>query len=379
MSSNHHTDPWQGLNGADSIAAKLQFIHQVMTGHMPHITRIAVALHDSDTDYLRTFVYSSQEESPLTRYRAKLADCASLAEIAASGLPRVVNDLRIFNRHGEEHEHTQAIYDAGLRSSYTLPMQWDGHFFGFVFFNGDERDVFSERVLTELDVVAHLITLLVYNERTNVRVLLATIKSALDLTHSKDPETGGHLERMSRYSQLIAQTIAPKHNLDDQYIEHILLFSPLHDLGKLAIPDSILLKQGPLDESELAVMRTHSEEGRKLIEKLLKNYGLSGVTHVDILHNIALHHHEAWDGSGYPDRLVGQSIPLEARIVAVADVFDALTSRRPYKEAWSNTEAFNKLREMAGVKLDAECVGALVSNVEQIEEIQRLFKENPYG
>lgn len=379
MSNNQHTDPWQGLNGIDSVAAKLRFMHEVMAEHMPHISRIAVALHDSDTDYLRTFVYSSKEESPLKHYQAKLADCQSLADIAATGNPRVVNDLKIFNRFGDEHQHTQAIYDAGLRSSYTLPMLWDGHFFGFVFFNGDEEDVFSERVLTELDVIAHMITLLVFNERTNVRVLLATIKSALDLTHSRDPETGGHLERMSRYSQLIAQTIADSHGLDDQYIEHILLFSPLHDLGKLAIPDSILLKKGPLDESEVAVMRTHSEEGRKLIDKLLLNYGLSGVTHVDILRNIALHHHEAWDGSGYPDRLVGQSIPLEARIVAVADVFDALTSRRPYKEAWSNSAAFTKLREMAGVQLDSECVDALVNSAERIEEIQRLFKENPYG
>lgn len=379
MSNNQHSDPWQGLNGEDTVAAKLRFIHEVMAGHMPHITRIAVALHDPDTDYLRTFVYSSKEETPLSHYQAKLSECQSLAEIAATGEPRVVNDLSVFNRYGDEHQHTQAIYDAGLRSSYTLPMTWDGHFFGFVFFNGDQQDVFSERVLTELDVIAQVITLLVYNERTNVRVLLATIKSALDLTHSRDPETGGHLERMSRYSQLIAQTIADAHGLDDQYIEHILMFSPLHDLGKLAIPDSILLKEGPLDERELAIMRTHSEEGRTLIDKLLRNYGLSGVTHVDVLRNIALHHHEAWDGSGYPDRLVGQAIPLEARIVSVADVFDALTSRRPYKEAWSNSEAFAKLREMAGVQLDAECVSALVDNAEKVEEIQRLFRENQYG
>lgn len=379
MSGEKHTDPWNGLGDAETVADKLRFMHGIMTDHMPHITRIAVALYDPETDYLRTFVYSSREQSPLTHYQAKLADCFSLTEIAASGEPRVVNDLKIFNRHGEEHQHTQVIYDAGLRSSYTLPMVWEGHFLGFVFFNGDEADVFSERVMTELDVIAHMITLLIFNERSNVRVLLATIKSALDLTHSRDPETGSHLERMSRYSQLIAKTIAEAHGLDDQYVEHILLFSPLHDLGKLAIPDSILLKNGPLDAQELEIMRTHAEHGRKLIDKLLKNYGLNGVTHVEMLRNIALHHHEAWDGTGYPDRLVGNAIPLEARIVSVADVFDALTSRRPYKEAWSNSDAFAKLKEMAGEKLDQECVRALIDNVQQIEEIQRAFRENPYG
>ncbi|MEE2731779.1 MAG: HD domain-containing phosphohydrolase [Pseudomonadota bacterium] len=379
MSGDKHTDPWLGLGGVDTVSEKLQFMHEVMAEHMPHITRVAVAMYDPQTDYLRTFVYSSKEESPLTHYQAKLADCQSLGEIAASGLPRVVNDLSVFNQFGEEHQHPRAIFDAGLRSSYTLPMVWGGHFFGFVFFNGDEADVFTERVLTELDVIGHMITLLIYNERTNVRVLLATIKSALDLTHSKDPETGGHLERMSRYSRLIAHSIAPRHGLDDQYVENILLFSPLHDLGKLVIPDRILLKAGPLNEEEQEVMRTHAEEGRKLVDKLLKNYGLDGVEQVGMLKNIALHHHEAWNGSGYPDRLVGSAIPLEARIVAVADVFDALTSRRPYKEAWSNRAAFDKLKELAGAQLDAECVQALVDNEEQVLEIQRLFKENAYG
>ena len=216
--------------------------------------------------------------------------------------------------------------------------------------------MFEERLLTELDVIAQMITLLIYNERNNVRVLLATIKSALDFSHSRDPETGGHLERMSRYAQLIAQALAPAHGLDDQYVEHIYLFAPLHDLGKLSIPDRILMKEGPLSETELEVMRTHAEEGRNLIDKLLLNYGLNGVTHVEMLRNIALHHHEALDGTGYPDRLVGSAIPLEARIVAVADVFDALTSRRPYKDAWSNHRAFEELRNLAGVKLDPECV-----------------------
>ncbi len=379
MSDSQHTNPWRSLNDADTIAEKLKLIHEVMVPHMPHITRIAVALYDPETDYLRTFVYSSKEESPLTHYEAKLAECVSLGEIAASGEPRVVNDLSVFNRYGEEHQHTQRIYDAGLRSSYTLPMQWNGHFFGFVFFNGDEEGVFEERLLTELDVIAQMITLLFYNERNNVRVLLATIKSALDFSHSRDPETGGHLERMSRYAQLIAQALAPAHGLDDQYVEHIYLFAPLHDLGKLSIPDRILMKEGPLSETELEVMRTHAEEGRNLIDKLLLNYGLNGVTHVEMLRNIALHHHEALDGTGYPDRLVGSAIPLEARIVAVADVFDALTSRRPYKDAWSNHRAFEELRNLAGVKLDPECVEALIQRSDQVEEIQRLFKENRFG
>ena len=229
MQTEIHTDSWNGLQNSGSVESKLKIIHEVMKQHMPHITRVAVALYDGDTDYLRTFVYSSKEQSPLTHYQAKLSNCRSLLELSKSGQTRVINDLSVFNQHGEEHQHTLAIYDAGLRSSYTLPMFWEGGFFGFLFFNGDESDIFTERVMNELDVIGHMITLLVYNERANVRVLLATIKSALDLSHSRDPETGGHLERMSRYAHLIAKTIAPNHGLDDQYVDHILLFAPLHN------------------------------------------------------------------------------------------------------------------------------------------------------
>ena len=377
MIDNSHQDLWNGLNDIESIVGKLRFMHGVMRNHMPFISRVAVALYDADTDYLRTFAYSSHEESPLTHYQAKLAECHSLLQIRNRAQPRVVNDLSVFN--DGEHEHTRIIYESGYRSSYTLPMFWEGGFFGFVFFNSTQTDVFRDWVLNELDVIGHMIVLLVYNERSNVRTLMATVKSALDLTHSRDPETGCHLERMSRYARLIAKDLAPRFGFDDQFIEHVFLFAPLHDLGKLAIPDRILLKEGPLDDEEFALMRTHSTEGRKMIDKLLANYGLQGITHVEMLRNIALMHHEAVDGSGYPVGLKGTAIPIEARIVSVADVFDALTSRRPYKEAWSNADAFARLRQLAGIKFDADCVEALVQNEDQVVEIQRAFQENPYG
>lgn len=377
MSLLQHDDPWIYLDDADTVVGKLRLIHQLMLGHLPFISRVAVALYDPATDMLRTFAYSSDIESPLTHYQAKLSECQSLAEVVASRQSRVVNDLAIFNN--SNHAHAQLIYASGYRSSYTVPMIWEGKFFGFVFFNSRSTDVFDDRALSELDVIAHMIILLVYNERSNVRTLMATVKSALELTHSRDPETGSHLERMSRYARLIAKVMAKKVGLPDDYVEHVYLFAPLHDLGKLAIPDRILLKNGKLTEEEFAVMKTHSEEGRRLIDKLLENYGLRGISHVNVLRNIARHHHEALDGSGYPDRLAGEQIPLEARIVTVADVFDALTSRRPYKEPWTNEAAFEHLRSLAGIKFDAECVEALVSHASEVGDIQRAFREDPFG
>ncbi|KZY32526.1 hypothetical protein A3729_19695 [Oleiphilus sp. HI0043] len=201
----------------------------------------------------------------------------------------------------------------------------------------------------------------------------------MNFTHHRDPETAMHIDRMSRFSRLIADELAHKYGFDDQFVEHIFLFSPLHDIGKISIPDSVLLKPGKLDDQEFEIMKSHAEKGKELIDTLLENFSLDSLNYIDILKNIAHHHHEAYDGSGYPDGLVAQDIPIEARIVAVADVFDALTSERPYKKAWSNDDAFAKIDAMAGTKLDRECVDALIKNRELVEEIQRQFKENIIG
>ena len=126
-------------------------------------------------------------------------------------------------------------------------------------------------------------------------------------------------------------------------------------------------------------MKSHAVKGREMIDALLKNYGLDGIGYIDMLRNIAMHHHEAYDGSGYPTGLKAEKIPIEARIVSVADVFDALTSERPYKPAWDNDRAFQTLQDLAGHKLDARCVKVLIDNREEVEQIQHRFQENRFG
>ena len=372
-----HHDALGELNKHLPLREKLIAAHQSIKQQFPFIVRIAVALYEPETGLLKTYIHSSGDDNPLEHYQTSLDDAPSLKEILNKGLPRVINNMLTFENG--EHEHTKRIGRQGYAASYTLPMFNDGEFIGFIFFNSNEKDVFTENVLQQIDIYAHMISLMVINEITSLKTLTAAVKTTGKITHLRDPETGSHLDRMSRYSRLIANTLAEKYQLDDVYIEHVFMFSPLHDIGKIGIPDSILLKPDKLDAEEKNVMKTHAIKGREIIDEILNNFGFEHIQHMDVLRNIAEFHHEAVNGSGYPSGLKGNEIPLEARIVAVADVFDALTSKRPYKEAWNNDDAIKTLQQLAGEVLDKDCVNALVENMELVVEIQRQFKENIYG
>lgn len=372
-----YEDTLQALNRNLPLHEKLVQTHHVVQRQLPFIARIAITLYDPKTNLLKTYLHSSGEDDPLPHYDAELHDAPSLTRLLAEGHPRVINNMITFERGG--HEHTRRIGRQGYAASYTMPIFDNGTFMGFIFFNSYETDVFSESVLNHLDIFGHLISLMVVSELANMSTLTAAIRTSAHFTHVRDIETGSHVDRMSRYSRLIAHKLASHHNLDDDYIEHVFLYSPLHDVGKIAIPDSILLKPGRLEPQESEVMRTHAVKGREIIDEMLANFGLDAMQHVDILRNIAQYHHETMNGAGYPFGLSGDEIPLEARIVAVADVFDALTSRRPYKNAWTNDEAFAMLQHMAGETLDAECVEALTSQRKEIERIQKRFSEDHIG
>lgn len=372
-----HRDTLELLNSNRPLAEKLRFIHRTLAQRLDFIERIAVAVYDPKSDLLKTFIHSSGDAEPLSHYQALLSESASLRDIIAVGRPRVVNDLTIFADHNKTH--SRRILGQGYAASYTLPMYHQGEFFGFIFFNASRRGVFDEECLHYLDLFGRLLSLSVIDELQQFTTLQAAVNTARDITHHRDNETGGHLDRMSRYARLIAQQLAPDYGFSDEYVEQLFLFSPLHDIGKIAIPDQILLKPGKLDEEEFAIMKTHTLRGREIVEEMLQHFGLQGQKHSAMLRNITEYHHEAMNGRGYPQGLVGESIPIEARIIAVADIFDALTSRRPYKEAWSNEEAFTLLRELAGKQLDARCVEGLLSRRDEIETIQQLFGEDRFA
>src|SRR5262250_82904 len=182
----------------------------------------------------------------------------------------------------------------------------------------------------------------------------------------RDEETGFHLIRMSRYSRLIAAAIG----LERDEVETIELAAPLHDIGKIGIPDHILLKPEKLDPGEWQVMRRHPVIGHEILKGSASKYVRMGAL-------IALGHHEKYDGSGYPNGLVGDHIPLCARIVAIADVYDALTSVRPYKSSWASERAFEYVASQSGRHFDPRLAEAFAGMKKEVLQIQNEWRDVP--
>jgi two-component system response regulator RpfG len=176
----------------------------------------------------------------------------------------------------------------------------------------------------------------------------------------RDYGTGAHLVRMARFAGLIADGLG----MADDDVRMLELAAPLHDLGKIGIPDAILLKPGRLSDEEFAIMRRHPHIGHEILRDSQSRFVQLGAI-------IALRHHERWDGSGYPDGLRGEQIPLAARIVALADVFDALLSERTYKQAWSHDDAVAYVRKHRGTLFDPACVDALFHDMGQVHLIEQ--------
>ncbi|REL25360.1 two-component system response regulator [Thalassotalea euphylliae] len=180
----------------------------------------------------------------------------------------------------------------------------------------------------------------------------------------KDNETGMHVIRMSYFAKFLAQQLDLAHD----WVELLYQAAPMHDIGKIGIPDAVLLKPGKLDLAEREIMEKHAEYGANII-------GNSDVPVLKMAREIAIAHHERWDGSGYPNGLKGEQIPLSARIIAIADVFDALTCERPYKQAWSEERALGLLQEEAGKHFDPTLVPLFFNCLEQIRAVQQQFKD----
>lgn len=203
------------------------------------------------------------------------------------------------------------------------------------------------------------------------------IISFADLVESRDMFTGQHIKRTSAYMEVLVHHMAtlPKYRdqLDERQQELMCKAAPLHDIGKIKISDTILNKPGRLSDEEFEKIKLHTLEGGKIINSTLTN--IEDHDYLLMMHDMALYHHEKWDGTGYPCQLAGEDIPLCARIMAVVDVFDALTSKRIYKDAFSASKAFDIMKECSGTQFDASVLSAFLDISKEVEEVLRQHQD----
>ena len=238
----------------------------------------------------------------------------------------------------------------------------------------DEDKQFGRRIM-------HILTarLTHAEEMANTQILNSyqtLFYSLSSLAESRDPETGAHLNRVRNYCRLLADILTDHPHFYKQanhtFTENLYMVTPLHDIGKVAIPDSILLKPGALTSEEFEIMKTHTTRGAETIQKVMES-----CQHpiFEMAYNVVHYHHEHYSGKGYPCQLAGEDIPLEARIMALADVFDALMSKRVYKKAMGLAESSGIIRDGAGSQFDPRITDVLLANIHEFKKIHQQYSD----
>ena len=231
----------------------------------------------------------------------------------------------------------------------------------------------NQELKQSLDTQEFLNDRLFENARVLQRTQRASIKALARLAEYRDFETGDHLQRICEFTYILARSVAdekvfPSYPIDEDYLQDIYLSAMLHDIGKVAIPDNILLKPGSLEPDEWEVMKQHTTWGWEIMTRADEELGEQSF--LTLAASIARYHHERFDGSGYPEGLSGEDIPLSSRIVSIADVYDALTSRRPYKEPWEHERTVEEIRAQAERHHDPQLVELFVGVEERFRAVR---------
>ena len=212
--------------------------------------------------------------------------------------------------------------------------------------------------------------------RSNEKMQSGLIITMADMVENRDSDTGAHVQKTAAYVGIILRGLSKKgyytEKLTQKYISDVEMSAPLHDIGKIKVPDEVLNKPGKLTEEEFEIMKTHTTAGRDILENAIST--VEGENYLKEARNMALYHHERWDGKGYPEGLHGQVIPLSARVMAVADVFDALTSPRVYKPAFTLEKAIEIIEQGSGSQFDPKCVEVFIESLGDIKSVLKKYQ-----
>lgn len=343
----------------------LQYVFNACKPFIPY-NRIGIAIISEDGKKIMALRARADHPILLGRNYQEKLEHSTLADVIRTNEYRILNDLQQYLKDKPHSESTRLIVAEGLQSSITIPLAVEKKVVGVIFFSSKEKNAYNISHIHFLSNIANALAISFEKSFVYDELILASVKGFAGIVESKDHVTGDHIDRMSQYSKFIAGILFDdKHfiqTLDENFIEQVYKFSALHDIGKVGIGDSILGKPGKLTESEFDVMKTHTTIGYNILRDMSSSTLFNRSDFFKIAMEITKSHHEKFDGSGYPEGLSGHNIPISARIVALADVFDALTSERPYKKAFSYYEAMEIIKEGRGRHFDPEMVDCLLKH-----------------
>lgn len=366
------------INSGSTFEETFDYVFDGLREFLPY-NRIGIALLDDEGINIRAA--RARSDMPIHLgggYQLSISK-TSLAKVIETGQPRIINDLEKYIIEHQDSHSTRVIMEEGMRSSITLPLKIDSRCVGVMFFSSTRKNAYNESHIFFLKKIVNNMALSIEKSILVTNLVLSTVEGFAKLVESRDPETGMHLERMRNYAKLIAQTLSmtSKYNniIDNNFIDRIYRYSPLHDIGKVGIRDEILLKPGKLTADEFETMKKHTTIGADVLIDVQRKIGKHRSKIFDTAIDIILFHHEKYNGTGYPKGLKGEEIPLAARIVAVADVFDALSSKRPYKAAMSIDKAYSIIVSGRGSHFDPDCVDAFCEIRSDVEVIMKSMQD----
>lgn len=363
----------------ESIQSELNRLSRKLIEQSSELLGFTITLFDETTHKIRSFFRSEYFDTRLPVISTRLQDSSVLMAMKADPYTHIVIN--------EVDEHNQSILDI-LKSvsrrrhddstDYSIlciPVHHEDRFLGGIFLLANRNHYFEGTTKMLCDSYGMLIAQITINYLNIVDEFSRVAKALLAISHHRDPETKAHLKRMREYSRLIASNLYEKGLCSDLLSNKIAQYADMHDIGKYGIPDEILFSTKRFNDEERSIMNRHPEMGVKMLNEMLSIFHLNRSDDVQVLTNIILHHHERFDGHGYPHKLGGKAIPLEARIVAAADVLDALLSPRTYKKAWPMEKVMAYFREESGKHFDPDCAQAVLNNQDAIVFIQEHYKD----